>query len=94
MNVNRTVNLNITEVINDINISYSTYYQGNNGPSSITMNASYNKPGVESRIYRTYTSDMNFTPSPEATIPSVFDEAFEIAVTASIENIFTNYATI
>lgn len=94
MNINRSTNLNGNEVIGEIHVSYSTNYIENSAPTVISMNASYNKPGAESRTYRTYSPDGSYTPEKDPSIAGIFDEDFDASVLVSIMDLFTNYATI
>lgn len=94
MNVTRNVSLNCVEDISGITTNYTTNYSDDVAPTSIHVSASKSEPGIELRIYRTYTPDGKFTPVPSTPVVGPFDKAFNDAVLKSVTNIFTNYKTL
>ena len=90
--VNRTISLNVSEKFGDVNINYSANYANGTVPTIVNVNAYYSKPGVEIRINRTYRPDGSYEPISTGVTP--FDAEFDIAVSATIQNIFVNYETI
>lgn len=94
MTSNRVTNLNCTVTHTEIVVNYSTSYSGTNAPTSISMSASINKPGLEIRTYRNYQPDGSFTPNPEQPTGSPFTPEFDTAVLEDVINIFANYETV
>lgn len=94
MNVTRNVSLNCVEEIAGINTNYSVSYTNDVEPTTIQVSASKNEPGVDLRIYRTYTADGKFTPIPSTPVVGPFDKAFNDAVLVTVKNIFANYKTL
>lgn len=90
--VNRTTSLNISEKFGDVNINYSANYSNEATPTVVNVNAYYSKPGLEIRVNRSYRPDGSYEPISTGVAP--FDTEFDVAVGATVQNIFANYDTI
>lgn len=94
MNVTRNVSLTGTEEIAGVTINYTTNYTDTEGPTNVHVSGVKNEPGMETRIYRTFTPDGKYTPAPLSPAVAPFDKAFNDAILTSVMSIFTDYKTL